>query len=282
MRVLSHARDVTSSQIDVEADKEVMETAAKNPRRRCRSLSSPTEVKPGDISFTRMKPSSDEPPVKRRQGGNDSDQCVLTLLAASEELGKGISASVMRSSKESCEPRHKRCFNNDPYLLALTSASDALKIALTELRTRQSFRLEKTSIDEPLNCNIFGQSAGECQQPCVEQSERRCSKCNERRHEAKNCTKVVAQLYRLNRHLFERFGYSPNCPKCRRYKENDGSLLDPRHTNECRQRIEREISKDPILSQRLAATQQRMDEYLKSQVKQRNTRNVFEDGIEID
>ena len=149
MRVLSHARDVTSSQIDMEADKEVMDTAAKNPRRRCRSLSSPTEVKPGDISFTRMEPSSDEPPVKRRQGGNDSDQCVLTLLAASEELGKGISASVMRSSKESCEPRHKRCFNNDPYILALTSASDALKIALTELRTRQSFRLEKTSIDEP-------------------------------------------------------------------------------------------------------------------------------------
>ena len=127
------------------------------------------------------------------------------------------------------------------------------------------------------NCNIFGQSAGECQQPCAEMSVRRCSKCNKRRHEARTCTNLV-----LDRYLFERFGYSPNCRKCRKWMGTDEILLNPRHTNECRQRIEREVSKDPILSQRLAATQQRMDEYLKSQVKQRNTRNVFEDGIEID
>lgn len=94
-----------------------------------------------ETSFTRKEASSDEPPVKRRQGGNDSDQCALTLLAASEELETGITASMMRSSKESCEPRHKRCFKNDPCILALTSATHALKVALTELKkNRQSCR----------------------------------------------------------------------------------------------------------------------------------------------
>ena len=72
-------------------------------------------------------------------------------------------------------------------------------------------------------------------------------------------------LYRLHRMYFERFGYSPNCPKCRKWMGNDGSLLDPRdahdcrprHTNECRRRIEGEMSKDPILSQLIAANEQR-------------------------
>ena len=48
--------------------------------------------------------------------------------------------------------------------------------------------------------------------------------------------------------------------------------VDPRHTKECRRRIEGEMSTDPILSQRLAATQKRMGKYLES----------FKDGIAID
>ena len=88
MRVLSHARDVTSSQIDVEADKEVMETAAKNPRKRWRSLSSPGEVKPGNVSITRETASSDGPPAERRQGDIESDQGTLQLPAAFTALKK--------------------------------------------------------------------------------------------------------------------------------------------------------------------------------------------------
>ena len=133
----------------MEGDKEDMETAARKPRKRWRSRSSLKEATPGKISFTRKEASNDEPPAKWRQGGIESDQCALALLAAAEALEKMTSSSMMSSSKETCEPHHKRCFNNDQCILAFVSASAALKVALTELKTSQSFRLEFCFIDEP-------------------------------------------------------------------------------------------------------------------------------------
>ena len=85
-----------------------------------------------------------------------------------------------------------------------------------------------------------------------------------------------------SRKAITKYGTTDGCRACTAIKRMGHTQVkfNYDHSDECRQRIEREVSKDPILSHRLATNQQRM--YLKDQVKKRTTRNVFKDGIEID
>ena len=71
---------------------------------------------------------------------------------------------------------------------------------------------------------------------------------------------------------FERFGHSADCSMCRAMMR--GEIVGPSHTVACRNRVESEMEKDPILKQRLEAARERRDRYLVGEVARGSTQHA--------
>ena len=71
---------------------------------------------------------------------------------------------------------------------------------------------------------------------------------------------------RIDRTYLEKFGYTPDCRKCRAIIDGDESLVSLGHSQKCRERIAERMSQDPILGKRLEGAEQRQNEYLAKRV----------------
>lgn len=76
----------------------------------------------------------------------------------------------------------------------------------------------------------------------------------------------TARRVTLHRSYFDKFGFSANCPKCRALLRGEEASGSAGHTPACRRMIEEDMSKDPILRQRLKAAHDRRDRYVASEV----------------
>ena len=70
----------------------------------------------------------------------------------------------------------------------------------------------------------------------------------------------------INRVYLEKFGFTPECSKCRAIQAGDISRASLAHSRDCRERIEECLRQDPLLSRHVANADERQDDYLARQV----------------
>ena len=78
----------------------------------------------------------------------------------------------------------------------------------------------------------------------------------------------------IKRAYLERFGYTDGCRKCRDIQRGEESLGTVGHSEECRKRIEEEMTKDPELKKRLEAAEERQTKYMAEKVQEGDSRNA--------
>ena len=75
----------------------------------------------------------------------------------------------------------------------------------------------------------------------------------------------------------DKFGPTPGCTKCRNIMNQDVSSPALGHNQECRERMEDLLSKDPLLAKHIEKARLREDEYLARQVEVGDTRGKSEE-----
>ena len=86
----------------------------------------------------------------------------------------------------------------------------------------------------------------------------------------------VPRSFRIIEELLQRIDYTKGCPKCGAMKRGDPHKTVA-HSVTCRKRVENEIKQDEVLSKKLAATEERKNQFLARQI-EASDRGRVEEG----
>ena len=69
----------------------------------------------------------------------------------------------------------------------------------------------------------------------------------------------------LTKAILKRFGHTASCSKCRALTRGDSGSTAP-HSKECRQRLEQEVARDPVLKRKLDDAEERKTKYIADEI----------------